>query len=67
MVGVGVVHASIRCQEFGVWGTLCPFVGARETGAECCVGEGTVGVECYCDYEFAGGDGIDDFLLFRGG
>ena len=62
-----VVEISVRGGEVAVLGWFGSPVGTFEAGAEGGVGEGPVGVECDCDFEFAGGDGVDEFWFFGAG
>lgn len=62
-----VVEVSVWGGEVAVLGWFGSSVGAFEAGAEGCVGEGPVGVEGDCDFEFAGGDGVDEFWFLGAG
>ncbi len=66
-VAGGVVEVSVRGGEVPVSGRFGSAVGAFEAGAEGCVGDGAMGVEGDCDFEFAGGDGVDEFWFFGAG
>lgn len=67
VVAPRVVEVFVRGGKVAVSGRFGSSVGALEAGAEGGVGEGAVGVEGDCDFEFAGGAGVDEFWFLGAG